>query len=275
MRRRLLMMVAALVLIGLPGVAIADTFTFKAPATAPTTSSPNQVDLDHHNAYTWRFGSTDSNGNTVNLSGQQILGASISFKSMQNWDANTNRLFIHLLDTARTTGNFTTLSGSGGVGVIRTVNDVSTSQAPVTDISDYFGAGSGLSAGNALVAQGTGDTFLTSQAFRNSLAAPPATGQYALGAGWSFANGTYTYTFTQAQLQVLSAYFANGNDLAFGLDADCHYFNNGISFNMTTGKTAVPEPATMVLLGTGLAGVAARLRKRRKAAKNSDSVNTL
>ena len=37
-----------------------------------------------------------------------------------------------------------------------------------------------------------------------------------------------------------------------------------------TGATSVPEPGTILLLGTGLAGVAARLRKRRRAAHKAE-----
>jgi len=225
--RKLILMFAAVILIGLPTVASADTVTFQAPITAPNAGSggPRQFDLDHHSAYTWRIGGVD-------LSNKTITSATLTFRNISNWDRNPNMLFIHLLDSAKNAG-------------VNSFQDAPANQTPVTDINDDFAGQRYLN--NPLVNAGTGNTFLTQQSF-------------------STTPGDFVYTFTADQLRVLSTYFLNGSDIAFGFDPDCHFWNDGIVFSFTTTPHTVPEPTTMVLLGTGLAGLYYRRKRQQKKA---------
>ena len=219
--RRLILAVVTLTFLALPATALADTLTF-----SPT---PRDLyDLDHHSAYTWRI-------DNVNLNGQTITGVSLTFSNIRNWDNNPNRLFLHLLDTAK---------GSG----VRSFIDDPTNSTPVTDITDDFANPRFHNNPNWLVAAGTADTFLTSRSFTTN-------------------PQTFVYNFTQAQISALAAYIANGGNFALGFDPDCHYFNDGITLRITTAQTSVPEPTTMALLGTGLVG--AYLRRRRQQSKLS------
>ena len=57
-----------------------------------------------------------------------------------------------------------------------------------------------------------------------------------------------------AQLAALQSYIAHGGDIAFGLDPDCHFFNDGVKFTMTT--MSVPDGGTTaVLLGLTMVGL--------------------
>jgi hypothetical protein len=77
----------------------------------------------------------------------------------------------------------------------------------------------------------------------------------------------YVFTLDAVAAARLQAAINAHPDLVLGLSANISNAQGGPeSFFIGTAPAAVPEPTTMFLFGTGLAGLAARARRRRKQA---------
>ena len=229
-----------------------------------STSTTALTNMTHQSAYTWQLEPIGG----FNIGANTITSAVLTFNGFFNWTSASsdpaNILWLNLLDTSTHTGNGTVASAT---------DDTNGGTLGLNDILDgfrYGPTGTNVSVVSSLVGSAA-HTYLGSStnAYDSGVQGyNPAGGALGTNTG-AFGTGTTTWSLTVTDstvLNALTAYIANGNNIAIGLDSDCHFGDSSIGFAIygspITTQATVPEPGTMLLVGSGL--FAAYRRRRRK-----------
>ena len=188
-------------------------------------------DLDHGYYYTWYIPWSIPEF-------EEILSVELLFDNIRNWDKELHDLWIHLLD--QMTGAYASFPGDAD-----RFYDKNTSSTVQED--EFL---------NPAVNAAFDNNILIVHYDETTAGFPEDPDP----------KRDISYTFTASQMNTLASYLADSK-FGIGLDADCHYYNDGIHLKITTGPAPpgggnpVPEPGSVFLLGLGLISLAGCQRR--------------